>query len=231
MVQTGSLGSAARSPLLMGDWVVIGSEATNGDVGVRRLTGVLCPLQCSLGSSDERLVDVDALLRAGPKVLQVGVALAGTPSLDSIGRNSPARLVDLVANRNEREGVSLDRAACDDKFLLPAVKVFECLGVAHIIAQYTSLAATVEGNTQAPEPLLACRVPDLESDKLVVDHHLLCEEVCSNRRSVLVGIPLVDVLVQHRRLADPAVSKDNNLDNSPMCRYANHFCSLAQLRC
>lgn len=43
----------------------------------------------------------------------------------------------------------------------------------------------------------------LQGDELVVDNRVLRQEVRPNRRLVLVGKTLVDILVHERRLPDP----------------------------
>ena len=45
---------------------------------------------------------------------------------------------------------------------------------------------------------------DLQSDKLVVNHDFLREEISADGGLVLVAEPLVNVLVHERRLADTA---------------------------
>jgi len=59
---------------------------------------------------------------------------------------------------------------------------------------------------------------DLQCEEAVVDLDLLGEEIGANGGLVLVAELPVDVLVHQRRLADPAVAEDDDLEEHPPAR-------------
>ena len=69
--------------------------------------------------------------------------------------------INLVAEDDEGEVLRVMWASLDEELVPPAVESLERLGAVDVVDEYTAVRATVEGNTQRLEPLLACRIPEL----------------------------------------------------------------------
>lgn len=58
-------------------------------------------------------------------------------------------------------------ASLDKKLIPPAVEGVETLGIVHVVYEHAAVGATVKGNAQRLEALLAGRVPELGSISLL----------------------------------------------------------------
>ena len=170
----------------------------------------------------ERLLDVGVGAGTGLEVREgLGLLVAPLFSLGLANTALTLRLVDLVSEDNEREVFGVAGHGLDQELLAPAVELTERLLVGDVVHQHAGVGAAVEGDAQTLEALLASSVPDLHGDKLVLNHHLLREEVGTDGRFVLVGELAVDVLVHQRRLADTTVAKDDHLEKDFLA--VSHF--------
>ena len=70
--------------------------------------------------------------------------------------------VDLVADDNKGEVLRIAWTRLNEKLVTPAVEGLECVRHGHVKDEYTAVGASVEGDAQALEPLLAGSVPDLK---------------------------------------------------------------------
>ena len=69
--------------------------------------------------------------------------------------------INLVPQHDEGEVLRVMWARLNQELVPPAVECLKGLGAVDVVDEYTAVRATVEGNTQRLEPLLACRIPEL----------------------------------------------------------------------
>lgn len=67
--------------------------------------------------------------------------------------------INLVPQHDEREVLGVMRAGLDKELVAPAVEGLERFRAVHVIHEHATVCATVEGDTERLETLLACGVP------------------------------------------------------------------------
>ena len=143
---------------------------------------VLFLLERVLGNGLECLLDVDSLLRRRLEVGDVALGLAPGHSAFLGDLQCGRRLrggatrtqgvwrayltlallhINLVPENNEGEVLRVVWACLNEELVPPAVECLKGLGAVDVVDEYAAVRATVEGNTQRLEPLLACRIPEL----------------------------------------------------------------------
>jgi len=165
------------------------------------------------GNGVEGLLNVERLLSTR---LEVGnVVLGGTPLFCLVRCHLPTlRHVRLVAQHYEWEGLLVTWGGMHEKLVHPALKVIERLRVRDVINKHARVRTTVEGDTETLKALLASGVPDLQSDKFIINHDLLCEKVCSDCCFVLIAKALVHILIHQGSFANSAITEYDNLEQN-----------------
>lgn len=182
------------------------------DLDVHGIGVVVCELHAFLllqgasGHDVKRLIDIHRLLGGGLEVRQV--TQAGAQRLCLLRAHQALALldVDLVPDHNKGEVVRVLDVGLYQKLVTPALEIFKRLRVGHIVHQYTAVGPPVERHPETLEPLLASRVPYLHRHVLVVDRHVLRQEVGPNGRLVLLRELPVYELLHERGLSDPGVA-------------------------
>lgn len=156
------------------------------------------------------LVNVDRLLRTRLEQRQVAQVLR--KRLRLLRAHSLLRLVNvhLVADDDKGEALRVLHVGLDEELVLPQRHILKRLRVRHVIDEDTTVRTSVKGHAQRLESLLASGVPKLHRHRLVIQHELLGEEVCSNGRLVLLRELAVHKLLHEGRLAHSGVSEDDH---------------------
>lgn len=159
----------------------------------------------------KRLLNIDALLRACLKIWHCAPAL--TIRMCSLLADHPPLLthIDLVAQHDEWKALRISWGGLDQKLVAPRVERVERFRGVDVIYQYAAVGTTIEGDAEGLEAFLSRCVPELEGHNAVVDCDFLGEEVSADGGFVRSGELLVDILIHQTRLADPTVTKDNDL--------------------
>ena len=76
-----------------------------------------------------------------------------------------ALTVDLVANGDKREVLRVTGTGLDQELVTPRIQILEAVSLGHVVHQHAAIRPTVEGDTEALEPLLASRVPYLDEQE------------------------------------------------------------------
>mmetsp|Transcript_6303 Transcript_6303/g.18423 ORF Transcript_6303/g.18423 Transcript_6303/m.18423 type:complete len:232 (+) Transcript_6303:844-1539(+) len=160
----------------------------------------------------ERYIHLEGGLGGSLKVVERVRRLLLAPLLGLGARHAAILLpVNLVPEHHKREVLWVPGTCLVQKLVPPIVQGFKSLGVCYVVNKDTRVGSSVERHTKGLKALLPCRVPDLQSDELIVDHDLLGEEVRPNGGLVLLRVPLVHVAVHQRSLADTAVAENDHL--------------------
>lgn len=205
------VGVASSSGFVLAEFDLVGELVVELELGVLG--------ERAAGDRLEGQLHVEGLLGAGLEVGDAVLALA--PLLRALRRHGAVLQVHLVAEDDEGEVVGVARRRLDEELVAPRLERLEGGGRGDVEDQHTAVGAAIEGHPQRLEPLLARRVPDLHRHRSVVHHHLLRQEVRSDRRLVLVRELVVHELVHQRRLAHSAVSQDDHLQQHLLAR--RHF--------
>jgi hypothetical protein len=94
--------------------------------------------------------------------------------------------------------------------LLPSGQTIEALLIGNVKYESTAICASVESVAEGLELFLACGVPDLEINLLIVNHDLLLLEICTNSRLGHARL-LIHVLLEQGGLAHARVTQDHDL--------------------
>ena len=115
--------------------------------------------------------------------------------------------IALIADQNEQDVVVTNRLCVFNPF----VDRLEGLEVGHFVADYGDGTVFDVARDERLEALLACGVPQVQNNHLVLHVHLLGHEVDADRRLVVVFKSLVNKTVNDARLPCILISEEDNL--------------------
>ena len=93
----------------------------------------------------------------------------------------------------------------------PVLDVVKTLLVGNIVDEHDAHCPAVVGCGDGPEPLLPCRVPDLQFDKILLVHNHAKVAELSSDRDLLLFKPLCRQSIENAGLSDSCVTYDHNL--------------------
>lgn len=181
-------------------------------VGVDKVIGSVVQSQNAAYRFLESGCHIGSIFSASLKV-RIAAVLAAPP-LRVLPGHLPVRHVQLVAQHDKWEVVSVFDVSVIRELFLPVSQVAETLSIVQAEGEQAAVRAPVEGRAEAAEALLARRVPDLQRDPLAVHLQLLVEEFHADGveevRVEFVGY----VAVHERGFANAAVAQKDDLHES-----------------
>lgn len=163
------------------------------------------PVLDLLGHGEERLFDVGGVL--GRSLEQADADLVGKLFRDGVVDDFFRRQVRLVADEEFVDpfaGVAVN-------LLEPLLYVGEGVLIGDVVDDNDAVGAAVVGRGDGAEAFLACRVPDLEFDRLAFEFDGADLEIYADGRDVRLGVGVVCEPEEQARLADARVADQEEL--------------------